>query len=275
MKAKLLWIAAALLLVCDGARAEAPEKIVLVILENTSFADAVAAPFIGGVIAKQGVLLTDYHAISHPSEPNYLALVGGSTFAITDNNNHIVQADSVADLLEANAKSWHVYAEGYPGRCFLGATRGRYALKHNPLLSFSNIQNDANRCANVTDAKNFVNDFTHRRIADFTMYIPDLDNDGHDKGVKYADNWLSKTFGPLLQNTAAMQGVMVVVTFDEGDGPTNHVFTALYGPGVKAGMQISARYDHYSLLRTIEDIFGLGSLGKGDSMATSITGFLK
>src|SRR5262249_38710208 len=122
MKTKLQWLVAALLLAGAEVHADPPQKIILVILENTDYLDAVTAPFLGGVLASQGVLLTDYHAIGHPSQPNYIALVSGSTYGVTNDNNKIVNGQNIADLLEAKGKSWHVYAEGYPGPCFLGAT---------------------------------------------------------------------------------------------------------------------------------------------------------
>jgi hypothetical protein len=274
MKKSIRLLALAICLASGRLYAQ-PQKVILVILENTNYEEAIAQPFLGGVIARQGALATDLHAVGHPSQPNYVALVAGSTLGVHNDSNVRLNARHIGDLLEAKSKSWHVYAEGYPGNCFLGATSGRYARKHNPLVSFINIQNSPDRCANVTDASSFTADFNGRRLADFTMYIPDLDDDGHDTGAKYADNWLSQTFGPLLLNKTAMQDVLLVVTFDEDDdGPTNHIFTAFYGPNVIPGTQLNGHYDHYSLLRTFEDLLGLGSLGQNDAKATPITGFL-
>lgn len=252
-----------------------PLKIILLVFENTNYEQAITEPFLGGVIAKQGVLLTDYHAVAHPSQPNYVALVAGSALGVNSDDNVTLNARNIADLIEADSKTWRVYAEGYPGNCFLGATSGRYARKHNPLVSFVDVQNDPTRCANVTNESSFVSDFTGRQLADFSMYVPDLNDDGHDTGAKYADKWFSAKFGPLLANKQTMDGVLLIVTFDEDDDrPINHIFTAFYGPNVKSGVQLNGHYDHISLLRTIEDLMGLGTLGSGDATATPITGFL-
>jgi hypothetical protein len=100
---------------------------------------------------------------------------------------------------------------------------------------------------------------------------PDLNNDGHDTGVAFADHWLAQTFGPWLEDPRFMDGMLFVVTFDEGSssGP-NHIYTVLYGHAVVPGSVSASRYDHYSLLRTIEDAWALGTLGQQDAEASAI-----
>lgn len=263
------------LLFSGPVQAAIPRKIVLVIFENTSYSDAINQPFFKK-FADQGVLLTDFHAITHPSQPNYVALVGGSTLGVPYDGNVDLNYNHLGDLLEAKGKSWHVYAEKFPGRCFLGASKGRYARKHNPLISFKNVQGNPMRCANITDETSFLADFKLGKLADFTMYVPDLDNDGHDTDPSFADNWFSNTFAPLIQNQAAMNGVMIIALFDEDDGGSdNHIYAAMVGPDVMPGAQLTPRYDHISMLRTIEDIFAVGNLGRDDAKSSPITGFLK
>ena len=108
------------------------------------------------------------------------------------------------------------------------------------------------------------------------MFIPNLNDDGHDTNVTYADTYMNKLFAPLIANQAAMANVLIIVTFDEDDsviGGTNQVYAAFYGPSVKPGTQVSTNYSHYNILRTIEDGFGLGNLGRNDAKATDLTGF--
>ncbi len=262
-----------------AVRAAAPPaprfaKIVIVIFENADFKDAVKQPFFAS-LAERGALLTDYHAVGHPSLPNYIALVSGGTQGVKDDGVHDLDARSVVDLLEAKGKSWKLYAEGYPGGCFLRPRSRRYARKHVPLLSFTNVQKDAERCARVVDARDFFVDLSSGALPDYSLFVPDLRDDGHDTGVAYADTWFKTNFGPVLKKWPAR--VLLVATFDEdsNSGGTNQIYTALYGGMVKTGARVDERYSHYSLLRTVEDEWKLGDLGGDDAQAEPIAGVWK
>jgi hypothetical protein len=256
---------------------ESPTKIMTVVLENTNYEDALRQPFLAS-LARRGALLTHLTAEAHPSQPNYIALISGSTFGVISDGNVSLDQRHIGDLLEAKGLQWKVYAEGYPGNCFLGASAGTYVRKHTPFLSFKNVQNDQARCAKIVNASELASDVRDGRLPDYSLYVPDLQNDGHDTGVTFADRWLSATFGPLLQDPKFTQGLLFIVTFDEGKSfifGGNHVATILVGDAVKPGQILDANYDHYSLLRLVEDQFGLGSLGPGDAHATIITGWKK
>jgi hypothetical protein len=140
-------------------------------------------------------------------------------------------------------------------------------------LSFRNVQTDPARCQRIVNASSLADDIENGTLPDYAVYIPDLNNDGHDTGVAFADQWLARTFGPWLRDSRFTDGMLFVVTFDESPvtGP-NQIYTALYGPRVISGATSSSRYDHYSLLRTIEDGLGLGTLGQHDAQAAAITG---
>jgi hypothetical protein len=256
---------------------ESPTKIMTVVLENTNYEDALRQPFLAS-LARRGALLTHLTAEAHPSQPNYIALISGSTFGVISDGNVSLDQRHIGDLLETKGLQWKVYAEGYPGNCFLGASAGTYVRKHTPFLSFKNVQNDQARCAKIVNASELASDVRDGRLPDYSLYVPDLQNDGHDTGVTFADRWLSATFGPLLQDPKFTQGLLFIVTFDEGKSfifGGNHVATILVGDAVKPGQILDANYDHYSLLRLVEDQFGLGSLGPGDAHATIITGWKK
>ena len=108
------------------------------------------------------------------------------------------------------------------------------------------------------------------------MYIPNLKNDGHDTGVDYAGKWLSRRFGRILSNPAALKDVLFILTFDEsGRSLKNHTYTVLLGANVKAGAKISAVTGHISLLKMIEDEFGLGNLGQLDKSVAPMVGLWK
>jgi acid phosphatase len=256
---------------------ESITKIMTVMLENTNYEDALRQPFLAS-LASRGALLTRFAAEAHPSQPNYIALISGSTFGVTSDANISLDGRHIGDLLEAKSRQWKVYAEGYPGNCFLGSSAGNYVRKHIPFLSFRNVRNDPARCARIVNASELTSDVRDGKLPDYSLYVPDLKNDGHDSGVAYADRWLSATFGPLLEDPRFTRGLLLIVTFDESKGYVfggNHVVTILLGEVVARGTILDASYNHYSLLRLVEDEFGLGSLGQGDAHAAVITGLRK
>lgn len=254
-------------------------KVMTIVLENTDYDDALAQPFLAS-LARRGALLTRFFAETHPSQPNYIALVSGSTHGVRNDRNVTIDARHVGDLLEAKGLHWKVYAERYPGGCFLGARADGYVRKHVPFLSFANVQRDPRRCARIVDASALARDIGAGTLPDYSLYIPDQKNDGHDTGVAYADRWLSATFGPLLKDRRFTAGLLLVVTFDEDKHrsffpSSNHILTVLFGDSVEPGARSDTEYNHYSLLRLVEDRFGLGALGGNDSRAPAITGIWK
>ncbi len=248
-------------------------KVMIVVLENANYAEAMAQPFLGK-LAQGGALLDHFFAETRPSLPNYIALTAGTVAGVTSNGPVSLSVLHIGNLLEAKGKTWKVYAEAYPGRCFLGAQSGAYVRKHVPFLSFENVQNDARRCANIVEAAALNFDAPAGNLPDYSLYIPDLNNSGHATGVAFADRWMVQTFGPLLKNPVFMKGLLFVVTFDEArsSDPSNHIYTALAGESILSGSVSKNPYNHYSLLRTIEDGLSLGTLGKNDASAAPIAG---
>ena len=272
-----------------AGKTEVPKfkKVVVVLFENEDIDKPLSRPFFSR-LAKDGALLTNYHAVSHPSEPNYIALTSGDLNGVSDDRNYDLDVRHLGDLLEEKGKTWKNYAEGFPGGCFKGMKKGRYVRKHTPFMSYVNVQNSPARCKNIVNADQFGNDLAKGILPDFSFFTPDMDNDGHDTDIQTSDAWFAKTFGPLL-NDSRFKDVLLVATFDENacntvgphirkeklqkcQGDSNIVFTAFYGAGVKRGVTSTTNYNHYSLLKTIEAGFDLGSLGKNDATASTITG---
>lgn len=255
------------------------DKVMVIVLENTSYGAALEQPFLAS-LAKRGALLTRFYAETHPSQPNYIALVSGSTHDVSNDENVTIDARHIGDLLEAKGLHWKVYAENYPGNCFLGVKADGYVRKHVPFLSFKDVQTNPRRCAHIVDASNLAQDIRAGTLPDYSLYIPNVKNDGHDTNVSYADHWLSTTIGPLLKDPRFTKGLLLVVTFDEDDHPSsfwsfNHILTVIFGDSVKPGSKSDKEYNHYSLLRLVENRFGLGNLGKNDAKAPMITGIWK
>jgi phospholipase C len=244
-------------------------KVVIVVLENTDFDEAIGQPFLSQ-LSQKGAILTSYFGITHPSQPNYLALVAGDTFGV-DNKNVNLGETHIGDLLETAGKTWKSYAEGYPGGCFLKANSGDYARRHEPFLSFKNVTTNPARCKNIVNADQFKLDLKAQSLPNLSFYVPDVRNDGHDTGVAFADKWLSGFLTDISQVPKVLEDTLFIVTFDEGSGGgDNRVVTIFYGAGVKPGATSDQHYHHYSLLKTIEGIFGLSTLGKYDQTASPI-----
>lgn len=246
------------------------KKVVVVILENSDFEDSMAQPEFRE-FAKKGALLSNYYGVTHPSQPNYIALISGSTHGVIDDDVVNLEQRHIGDLLQEQNKTWKVYAEGYPGNCYLSAKTGLYVRKHVPFLSFRSIQQSPTACARVVEAGEFPADLKENRLSDFSLYIPNQNNNGHDTGVKYASHWFSSTLQGLIESTPIDSGVLFVLTFDEGGYfRDNRIYTVLFGAGIKLGAASKQRYTHYNLLATIEKLLGLGTLGKNDAKSNLI-----
>jgi phosphatidylinositol-3-phosphatase len=220
-------------------------------------------------LAKRYSALDRYYGVTHPSLPNYLVLVSGSTQGITsDCTDCTVSARSPADTLKAARRTWKSYAESIPSAGFEGAASGLYAKKHVPFLYFR----DAERRRVVPFAQ-FAADIRANRLPDFSLVTPNMCNSMHDCSVATGDAWLEAHIVPVLGSPALAQSVVFVV-FDEGSSDTHgggHVAALALGPLVRPRSHDAATLDHYSLLRTIEDAWKLPRLGRSAG-ARPITG---
>jgi hypothetical protein len=251
-----------------GSNVPAFSHIYLVVMENKEYRDIVgdsSAHYINDLIEHYG-LATNYMAISHPSQPNYFALFSGSTQGIKDDSRHTVNATNLVDQLEAKGKTWKIYEQNFPSGCFTGMTSaggadgGQYLRRHNPAISFSNISSSSSRCANIVDFNQF-----DPAAADYEMIVANSCNDMHDCSVSEGDTFLQQ-FVPRIMNSDAWKNDGVLfITWDEGTtskGGGGQVPTIVLSPRTPAGFQSSVMHNHYSLLRTIEDAWGLGCLAQ-------------
>ncbi len=218
-------------------------------------------------LARSYAQLRDYHGVAHPSLPNYLALVSGGTHGIrSDCTSCTVTGRSLADTLEGAGRSWKTYAEGLPRPGFTGAFAGRYAKKHDPFLYFRDIAGSPARRRRVVPLTQLALDLRAGQLPDFALVVPDICHSMHDCSVRIGDRWLAHTVPPLL----AVPDTAIFVAFDEGSAP-NHVPALVLGTAVKPGVSFARRTDHYGLLRTIEEAWGLPALG-ASAHAAPITG---
>ncbi|WP_343900537.1 alkaline phosphatase family protein [Arthrobacter rhombi] len=247
--------------------------IVIIVEENhsvsTILGDA-AAPYINS-LADRYSLATNYHAIAHPSLPNYLALMAGTTAGITTDctpGPHCVAGvPNITDALERSGRTWKMYAEGMPAPC-TAANSGRYAVRHNPFMYFPGVTSDPAACAqHVVPFTQLARDLkTAASLPDFVFISPDTCNDMHDCPVATGDAWLAREVPKILDSPAfTRQNSLLVLTWDEDDHTDrNTVATLFAGPAARRGATFSRLYDHYSLLHTVEDLWDLPPLTAND-----------
>ncbi len=240
--------------------------VVVVVFENheaSSIAGNADAPTFNE-LARRYATLTKYDAVAHPSLPNYLALVSGSTHGISsDCTDCVVHARNLADTLAAAGKTWKTYAEDLPYPGFTGGSSGRYAKKHDPFLYFRDVARSRARRDRVVPFTRLGRDLARHRLPDFSLVVPNLCNDMHDCSVATGDAWLKAHVVPLL-HSPELRGGVVFVVFDEGTSDTGgggRIAALALGPTVRRGSRFTRATNHYGLLRTIEDAWRLPRLG--------------
>ena len=250
--------------------------VIVVVFENeerTGVLGSGAAPTFDR-LARRYATLPEYFGVTHPSLPNYLALVSGSTHGISDDCTAcVVDAPSLADTLERAHRTWKTYAEGLPQPGFTGAFAGRYAKKHDPFLYFRDVASNDARRLRVVPLTQLARDLRAHRLPDFALVVPDLCNSMHDCPVSTGDAWLHRVVEPLLTREDLARSVVFVV-FDEGKSDAHgggNVAALALGPAVKRGATLRGVTGHYGLLRTIEDAWRLPRLG-ASARARPITG---
>jgi len=235
-----------------AATPAASSSVFVIVMENRSYDQALAGGYTARLATTYGVA-TNYHGVSHPSLPNYLAMTSGSTWGIADDGYHTLPATGLGAQLNSAGVGWRAYMEGMTGSCF--ASPYPYALKHDPFPYYGG------RCpSQVVPFSRFGSDLQDGDVPSFVWITPGLCNDGHDCSTAVADSWLSRVVAEIQATPAWQQNGLLVITWDEGEDSANHVLTLVIRPG--AQHQVSNRYyDHYSLLATIEERLGVPRMG--------------
>jgi phospholipase C len=242
---------------------------VVIVLENRELGEVIgsdSAPYVNA-LARRGTLASDYHAIGHPSLPNYIALLAGDPLGIaSDCTDCQARGTALPDQLEHAHIGWRAYMEDLPRSCYTGASAGGYAKKHDPFLYFSQIAGNPARCHSVVPLTQLAGDLHQGALPAFVWITPNLCDDGHDCPNASVDRFLAHLV-PYLLAGIGPHGVLAIV-WDEGTGDSGccglaaggRVPLILAGPPVRTGYHLSSPADHYSLQALIEDSFGLPRL---------------
>lgn len=220
-------------------------------------------------LARQYGLAANFTATTHPSLPNYIALTSGDTYGISSNcTSCFIDQPNLADQVEAAGKTWKAYMESMPRPCFVGDSGGIYRQKHNPFIYYDSIRTDPARCANIVPFTQFASDLQANTLPNYVWITPNMCNSAHDCGIGTADTWLKSWVPRILASPAWQQNSVLFITFDEGSSNTGgggKIATLVISPLGKPSFQSQLAYTHYSLLRTIEDAWGMRPLGHAAS----------
>jgi len=231
-------------------------RVVIVVEENHAASEIIgdkSAPFINS-LAAGGALMTQSFAVTHPSEPNYLALFAGNTFGVTSDACPVDfgNAPNLASELFAAGLTFGGYAEGLPAPGSPVCSAGKYARKHAPWLNFTNVPAGVSMPLSA-----FTGDGA---LPTVSFVVPDLNNDMHDGSVAAGDSWLATHLAGYA-NWARANNSLLIVTWDEDDeSGNNRIPTIFYGAGIRPGTY-SQPISHYNVLSTVEQIYGLPKTG--------------
>jgi phosphatidylinositol-3-phosphatase len=238
--------------------APTPKHVFVIVLENTSYAQALRQPYVAG-LAQDYAVATNYADVGTPSLPNYLAMTSGSTWGIRDDAFHQLPATGIGNQLTTAGITWKAYMEGFTGDCFNSPYP--YALKHNPFAYYGGA------CpANVVPMTDLAPDLSGT-TPQLSWITPGLCNDGHDCGVARADAWLAQVVPQIISSTAWQQGGSLFITWDESSAGDGRVALLVVNPTLRG--QLTMPLDHFSLLATISDQLGVAPLGLA-KQATSL-----
>jgi YVTN family beta-propeller protein len=273
-------------LAVPAARVPRFQHVFLFYLENEDFKSVIGntaqAPYLNSLLP-QSSLLANFFAEEHPSDGNYLALAGGSTFGVPlddpaeENPLYTIDARNIGDLVDAAHETWKGYLQSADGPCD-NTVHANYWDDDLPMMYFADVRERPAYCAaHMVPLPSLAADLAHASTTpNFAWVSPDDCFDMEGCGITAGDDFVSQELGLIMRSPAwTTQRSLAIITFDE-DGydyehPAQKVATILIGSqDVRRGYVSTARYTHYSLLRTIEAALGLGTLTANDRYAPPV-----
>ena len=278
------------------------QHVFVIMMENTGYDSLIGnpnAPWINTAAQTYGIA-TNYYGVTHPSQPNYIAATSGSTNGVANDNDTTINVSNIVDQLESHGKTWNAYMQSYAlcnGNPLAHACGNQlYERKHNPFISYSDVQSNPARVANIVDFSQFTTDLANNTVPDFSWISPDQCHDMHGRGgtdpktdfcnfanvqqlISTGDTFLSDTVGAIMGSPAWNGNSVIFITWDESDftnsgpfgfGDTSgccdanpgggHVLSLVISHSDHSARSSNVAYNHFSMLATIEDGWKLGCL---------------
>ncbi|HJP77039.1 MAG TPA: alkaline phosphatase family protein [Pseudonocardiaceae bacterium] len=273
-----------------GTQTTAPtySHVIWIWMENHSYSDIIGntaqAPYINTLAGECG-LATNYHNVSHPSLPNYIAATSGlaSLSQFTSDCSPSRKCSTSAASIFGQGESWKAYEESMPSNCDK-SNSGEYAVRHNPPPYYTSLSTCATFDVPYTQLST---DLANNTLPAFSFVTPNLIDDMHDGTINQGDTWLSTELPKILSSSAYTSGsTAVFVTWDEGTGGSSgencatnttdnscHVATIAISPSTAAGSTSATLFNHYSLLGTTEQLLGKPLLGQAATSTPMTSAF--
>lgn len=249
--------------------ASAAPHVLVVMEENRGYAATLgncdADPYFCSLAARYATF-TNAHGVSHPSMPNYYAIISGATQGCTSDGCSPFGAPSLGSQLDATGLPWIAYMESMPSACSRNSIGG-YAVKHNPFVQSTAISHCATHVLPYPGPRGLLAALETAYAPDFVWITPNLSDDMHDGSVAQGDAWLAANVKPVLASAWFLDyRSTVIITMDEGDaGSSNQIPTVVVSRSASGAGAVSTSINHYAVLRAIESVFGLTYLGNAAS----------
>ncbi|KAI9933504.1 hypothetical protein AWENTII_002431 [Aspergillus wentii] len=257
-------------------------RFVNIWLENTDYQAASKDPHLSK-LAEKGVVLSNLWAVTHPSQPNYCASAGGDDFGMDNDDFRQVPANvsTIADVFDTKHIAWGEYQEhlpypGYQGFQYPESGPKDYVRKHNPLIMFDSVTQNATRLRQIKNFTNFYDDLEKQRLPQYMFITPNMTNDAHDTNITFAGSWTYRFLADLLENEYFTKDTLILLTFDENDTYEigNKIYSFLVGGAVPEKLKNTTDdtfYTHYSIVSSLSANWGLPSLGRWDCGANLLS----
>lgn len=249
-----------------------PPHVMLLVLENHSASQIVGsptAPYLNRLVHRYG-LATNSYAWTHPSLPNYLDLVSGSTQGISsDCSTCTANGTQLVDQLQQKGIGWQAFIESMPSPCFTGDAPPPYDRNHNPFVYAPHLVQDPAECDRVVPLTRLGHELSTGTAPPFLWVTPNVQHDMHTGSVREGDTWLSHELPTVLSSSWYRAAGTVIITFDEGEtnagccggAAGGHIMTLVISAATAGGARMTAPVDHAGVLRTIETLYGVRPLG--------------
>src|SRR2546422_8271558 len=243
------------------------DQLVVVLFENHDITDIYGPATYMTQLANTYGISHHWQSTTNPSQPNYISLIGGSTFGVSGDGNHPnLNHPTIVDVIENAGKTWKAVAEDAGGSgCGLSPPRGE---DHFPFLSYTTITGNSARCANLLPGSSTEVIAAFNAGTNFIWLTPNDCNNMHSCSVSVGDNYIHGWVPTLLSAMSGKKAALILM-YDEGYLSPPLIYMGFSGTAAKTAYKSTVAYNHYSFIKLLEDVWGGGNLGQGHINAPS------